>query len=122
MGRLDNYLPVMAMLLVQFIYAGIALGTRTVLLEGMSPRVFVVYRQAMATVVIAPIAYFSGYLSLPHWHLYVFLLTCLVYLFLFFDRRKSGSCSLTLRSFSLIFFASLIGFVFILKPYIYIGY
>ncbi|KAK7277102.1 hypothetical protein RIF29_18252 [Crotalaria pallida] len=83
MGGLDYYLPVMAMLLLQFIYAGIALGTRAVLLQGMSPRVFVVYRQAMATIVIVPIAYFSG--------------------------RNSSSWSLNLRSFVLIFLASLIG-------------
>ncbi|WJX91539.1 hypothetical protein P8452_73302 [Trifolium repens] len=59
------------------------LGTRIALLEGMSPRVFVVYRCAFATIALAPFAYFSG--------------------------RNSGSYSLNLRSFSLIFLTSLIG-------------
>ncbi|KAL4393396.1 hypothetical protein HN51_021300 [Arachis hypogaea] len=83
-SRVDNkYLPVVAMVLLQVIYAGIAIGTRTVLVEGMSPRVFVVYRQLMATLVIVPVAYFSG--------------------------RNSGSWSLSFRSFCLIFLASLVG-------------
>ncbi|KAG5043149.1 hypothetical protein JHK87_007064 [Glycine soja] len=50
----------MAMLFNQSIYAGISLSTRVAFLQGMSPRVFVVYRHAFATIVIAPIAYFSG--------------------------------------------------------------
>ncbi|XP_061375814.1 WAT1-related protein At4g30420 [Gastrolobium bilobum] len=83
MRGLDYYLPAMAMLFIQFIYAGMSLGTRTVLLQGMSPRVFIVYRQVFATIVLAPVAYFSG--------------------------RMSGSYSLNLRSFSLIFLTSLIG-------------
>ncbi|XP_050216233.1 WAT1-related protein At4g30420-like isoform X2 [Mercurialis annua] len=49
----------------------------------MSPSVFVVYRQAIATLMVAPIAYFS--------------------------RRKSDGSSITIRSFSLICLASLIG-------------
>ncbi|KHN01957.1 Auxin-induced protein 5NG4 [Glycine soja] len=60
MGWLKSYLPVMAMLFNQSIYAGISLSTRVAFLQGMSPRVFVVYRHAFATIVIAPIAYFSG--------------------------------------------------------------
>ncbi|MED6130902.1 hypothetical protein PIB30_005193 [Stylosanthes scabra] len=84
-NRVDNkYLPVVAMMVLQCIYAGIALGTRTVLVGGMSPRIFVVYRQVMATLVILPIAYFSG-------------------------RRNSGLRPLSFRSFWLIFLAALIG-------------
>ncbi|MED6109889.1 hypothetical protein PIB30_037723 [Stylosanthes scabra] len=82
-GVNNKYLPVVAMVILQFIYAGIALGTRTVLVGGMSPRVFVVYRQVMATLVILPVTYFSG--------------------------RNSGLRSLSFRSFWLIFLASLIG-------------
>ena len=59
MGGLDDYKPALAMLALQFSYAGIALLSRGALLEGMSPRVFVVYRQAIATLVIAPLAYFT---------------------------------------------------------------
>ncbi|XP_027337870.1 WAT1-related protein At4g30420-like [Abrus precatorius] len=83
MRGLDYYLPTMAMLLVQFLYAGNSLVVKTVLLQGMSPRVFIVYRHAFATTVIAPIAYFQG--------------------------KNSASYSLNLRSFSLIFFTALIG-------------
>ncbi|KAK9274552.1 hypothetical protein L1049_021801 [Liquidambar formosana] len=83
MGGFDDYKPAMAMFGLQFSYATVALSTRAALLQGMNPRVFVVYRQAIATLVIAPIAYFS--------------------------RRNSHGISLGLRSFSLIFLASLIG-------------
>ncbi|KAA8522806.1 hypothetical protein F0562_009229 [Nyssa sinensis] len=60
MGCLDDYKPAMAMFGLQFTYAGAGLSTRAALLQGMSPRVFVVYRQAVATLVIAPIAYFTS--------------------------------------------------------------
>ncbi|XP_050874494.1 WAT1-related protein At4g30420 [Lathyrus oleraceus] len=81
---MEYYLPIMVMLFLQFIFAGMTLGTRIALLEGLSPRVFVVYRSAFATIVLAPLAYLSS-------------------------RRNSCSCSLNLRSFCLIFIASLIG-------------
>ncbi|RDY12574.1 WAT1-related protein, partial [Mucuna pruriens] len=72
MEWLKSYLPVMGMLLNQFIYAGISLSTRVVFLQGMSPRVYVVYRHALATILIAPIAYFTGYSTLPLHHLSLF--------------------------------------------------
>ncbi|OVA06907.1 Drug/metabolite transporter [Macleaya cordata] len=87
MGWWEDNKPVMAMLGLQFSYAAVALTTRSALLQGMSPRVFVVYRQAIATLVLAPIAYFSQ-----------------------LGGNKSRS-SLGMRSFSLIFVASLIGYV-----------
>ncbi|KAF4352821.1 hypothetical protein F8388_026363 [Cannabis sativa] len=83
MGGFDEYKPAMAMFGLQFSYAGVALSTRAALLQGMSPSVFVFYRQAIATLVIAPFAYFT--------------------------RKKSGGSSMGLRSFSLIFLVSLIG-------------
>ncbi|XP_058745206.1 WAT1-related protein At4g30420-like [Vicia villosa] len=82
--NMEYYLPIMVMVLIQFIYSGMTLGTRIALLEGMSPRVFVVYRHAFATIFLAPIAYISS-------------------------RRNSISCSLNLKSFSWIFLNSLIG-------------
>jgi len=63
MGTLKSYLPVMGMVFNQFIYTGLSLSTRLVFSEGMNPRVFVVYRHLLATIVIAPIAYLSGYSS-----------------------------------------------------------
>ncbi|KAE8056120.1 hypothetical protein FH972_012915 [Carpinus fangiana] len=84
MGVFDDYKPAMAMAGLQFIYAGLALFTRVALVQGMSPSIFVVYRQAVATLVMAPIACFTR-------------------------RRNSGRISLGLRSFSLIFVTSLFG-------------
>uniref|UniRef100_A0A5B7BP37 WAT1-related protein n=1 Tax=Davidia involucrata TaxID=16924 RepID=A0A5B7BP37_DAVIN len=83
MGCIDDYKPAMAMFGLQFTYAGVAVSTRAALLQGMSPRVFVVYRQAIATLIISPIAYFT--------------------------RRKTNVSCIGLRSFCLIFLASLIG-------------
>ncbi|XP_060973919.1 WAT1-related protein At4g30420-like [Cannabis sativa] len=62
MGGFDEYKPAMAMFGLQFSYAGVALSTRAALLQGMSPSVFVFYRQAIATLVIAPFAYFTSIL------------------------------------------------------------
>lgn len=70
MSGLNEYKPAIAMFLLQFTYAGVSLSTRTALLHGMSPRVFVFYRQAIATLVIAPLAYFSRYIFLST-HIYV---------------------------------------------------
>ncbi|KAJ4709437.1 WAT1-related protein [Melia azedarach] len=82
MGGFRDYGPTLAMFALQFTYSGVSLSTRAALLQGMSPRVFIVYRQAIATLVIAPIAYFSS---------------------------GKSSYSMGLRSFCLIFLASLIG-------------
>ncbi|KAK2982358.1 hypothetical protein RJ640_001686 [Escallonia rubra] len=83
MGGLGDYKPAMVMFGLQFTYAGVALSTRAALLQGMSPRVFVVYRQAIATLVIAPTAYLT--------------------------RRKTNTCCMGWKSFGLIFVTSLIG-------------
>ncbi|XAR51230.1 hypothetical protein NMG60_11005796 [Bertholletia excelsa] len=80
-GFHDYYKPVVAMVAMQFAYAGLAISTRAALLQGMSPRVFVFYRHCIATLVMAPIAYFARK-----------------------DRSSLGS-----RSFCLIFLASLVG-------------
>ncbi|KAL3744114.1 hypothetical protein ACJRO7_013381 [Eucalyptus globulus] len=82
MGGFENYKPVMAMFGLQFSYAALTLFARASFLQGVSPRVFVVYRQATATLFISPVAFL--------W-------------------RKSYKTSLGLKSFSLIFLASLIG-------------
>lgn len=57
---MEYYLPVLIMVLIQFIYSGLTLSTRIALVEGMSPRVFVVYRHAFATLIFGPIAYISS--------------------------------------------------------------
>ncbi|XP_010278027.1 PREDICTED: WAT1-related protein At4g30420-like [Nelumbo nucifera] len=84
MGAFEDLKPVIALVVLQFTYAGLSISTRYALLQGMSPRVFIVYRQAIAALVIAPIAYFS-------------------------QRAMRSRSSLGIRSFSLIFIASLIG-------------
>ncbi|KAE8657951.1 putative Auxin-induced protein 5NG4 [Hibiscus syriacus] len=84
MGGITDYLPALAMIGLQFVYAGVALFTRAALVKGLSPRVFVVYRQGMATLLIAPIAFFSM-------------------------RKNSARCSLGLKSFAWILLASLLG-------------
>ncbi|KAL4565891.1 hypothetical protein LXL04_029997 [Taraxacum kok-saghyz] len=50
--------PYIAMLLVQAIYAGMALLSKASISSGMNPSIFVVYRQAFATLALAPLVYF----------------------------------------------------------------
>ncbi|XP_075658327.1 WAT1-related protein At4g30420-like [Castanea sativa] len=84
MGGFDEYKHAVAMVGLQFSYACSSLFTRIALVQGMSPRVFVAYRQAIAALVMTPIVCFS--------------------------RRNSNiKCSLNLRSFSLIFLTALFG-------------
>ena len=66
MGGWEDYKPAMAMVGLQFGYAGVALVTRVAMLQGMSPRVLVVYRQAVATLAVAPIAYLSRWSNSQH--------------------------------------------------------
>ncbi|VVB10978.1 unnamed protein product [Arabis nemorensis] len=73
----------MAMIGIQVCYAGVTLSARATMVHGLSPRVFILYRQAFATIFIFP--------------------------FLYFSRKKSKIASLDLKSFSLIFLVSLIG-------------
>ncbi|ESQ54161.1 hypothetical protein EUTSA_v10025504mg [Eutrema salsugineum] len=73
----------MAMTGLQVCYAGVTLSARATLVNGLSPRVFILYRQAFATIFIFP--------------------------FLYFSRKKSKISSLDLKSFSLIFLVSLVG-------------
>ncbi|KAG9154620.1 hypothetical protein Leryth_022707 [Lithospermum erythrorhizon] len=76
--------PIIVMIFLQFIYATVTISSRNAFLQGVSPRVFVVYRQAMATLIISPVAFISR-------------------------KRTGNSCQLGWRAFWLIFSASLIG-------------
>ncbi|KAE8727834.1 WAT1-related protein [Hibiscus syriacus] len=60
----ENHKPYLAMLFVQFIYAGMALFAKAAISKGMNPSVFVVYRQAFATITLAPFAFFFERLAL----------------------------------------------------------
>ncbi|KAH7545676.1 hypothetical protein FEM48_Zijuj01G0118900 [Ziziphus jujuba var. spinosa] len=99
MSRWDGYKPAMAMIGLQCIYAGLALFTRAALLQGMSPRVFVFYRQAIATITMAPIVCYSRW-------------------------RDPCRTPFGLRSFYLIFVSSLIGKILLVsikdKVFIYL--
>ncbi|XVE60137.1 hypothetical protein DITRI_Ditri05aG0103200 [Diplodiscus trichospermus] len=55
---MENHKPYIAMLFIQFVYAGMALFSKAAIAKGMNPYVFVVYRQAFATVALAPFAFF----------------------------------------------------------------
>ncbi|XVF39084.1 hypothetical protein PTKIN_Ptkin01aG0006900 [Pterospermum kingtungense] len=55
---MENHKPYIAMLFIQFVYAGMALFSKAAISKGMNPYVFVVYRQAFATVALAPFALF----------------------------------------------------------------
>lgn len=96
MGASGDYRPAMAMPGLQCSYAGVALFTRAALLQGMSPRVSVVYRQAMATLIIAPIAYIS--------------------------RRKSRIPPLGFKSFSLIFLTAFIVYIKFFLIFVFLFY
>lgn len=47
--RFEEFKPALAMIGLQFSYAGVALLTRAALLKGMSPHVFVFYRQVASS-------------------------------------------------------------------------
>ncbi|PIN26849.1 hypothetical protein CDL12_00393 [Handroanthus impetiginosus] len=57
--------PFLAVLVIQFIYAGYFLLTKIAFEVGMSTYVFVCYRQAAATLFLAPIAIFFHWKSAP---------------------------------------------------------
>ncbi|XP_047943702.1 WAT1-related protein At4g30420-like [Salvia hispanica] len=80
---LENYKPIIVMVGCQFLYAGVTLSGRAALLQDFSSRVFVVYRQFTAFLLIAPFAFFS--------------------------RRGTNSCAMNWKSFFLISLLSLIG-------------
>ncbi|CAN6204513.1 unnamed protein product [Urochloa humidicola] len=56
----EVYKPCAAMVVVQCIFAAMTLWVKAAFAGGMSPMVFVVYRQAVATLVLAPIALISN--------------------------------------------------------------
>ncbi|KAA0035125.1 hypothetical protein IC582_003749 [Cucumis melo] len=56
----DDYKPAVAMVGLQCIFAALAIFSRAALLQGMSPRVFVFYRNAIATVAMAPAMFLSS--------------------------------------------------------------
>ncbi|KAK9715548.1 hypothetical protein RND81_06G172500 [Saponaria officinalis] len=86
MGGMEEKVPAIALMLLQCVGAAMALLNRAALVKGMSPRVFIFYRQAIATLVISPIAYLTR-------------------------DKSSRSSSMGLRTFLLIFVTAFIGVV-----------
>ncbi|KAJ4709443.1 WAT1-related protein [Melia azedarach] len=84
MGGMEDYKVAIVMVGLQVLSAGVTLFTRATLVNGLSPRVLVVYRQGIAALVMAPIALISR-------------------------RKSSGSSPLGLRGFAWLFAASLFG-------------
>ncbi|KAI3464644.1 hypothetical protein Pfo_021307 [Paulownia fortunei] len=56
---MQKQMPLIAMIVTQFIYAAMFLLSKAAISSGMKPSVFVAYRQAIATLALAPFAYFS---------------------------------------------------------------
>lgn len=50
--------PYLAMIVIQFVSAGMSLLSKAAIAKGMNPYVFVVYRQAFAALALAPFAFF----------------------------------------------------------------
>ncbi|XP_050216081.1 WAT1-related protein At4g30420-like [Mercurialis annua] len=77
--------PVITMIFLQFVYAALNFFSEVVFLQGMSPRVFIVYRHGIGTLIMASLSFLS-------------------------TRRTSGKVhSLDLKGFAWIFLASLFG-------------
>lgn len=55
---LEKKKPYLAMIFVQFAYAGMALFSKAAIAKGMNPFIFVAYRQAFATIALLPFAFF----------------------------------------------------------------
>eukprot|EP01018_Ginkgo_biloba_P012890 Gb_22525 [translate_table: standard] len=58
MEAMDKYKPHLAMLAVQFAYAGLCVTSKAALNKGMNQFVFVVYRHIIAALLLSPFAYF----------------------------------------------------------------
>ncbi|KAL2503728.1 WAT1-related protein [Abeliophyllum distichum] len=56
--NMEKNKPYLVMIFIQFVYAGMALFSKAAITQGMNPYVFVVYRQALASMALAPIAFF----------------------------------------------------------------
>ncbi|CAN6167014.1 unnamed protein product [Urochloa humidicola] len=82
---MEEYKPLAAMVVTQCIYATLALWSKAVFTGGMSPLVFVVYRQAVATVVLVPVVVAAN------------------------RKKMRGMLNLGMVGFSLVFVASLVG-------------
>ncbi|KAI3875474.1 hypothetical protein MKW92_051147 [Papaver armeniacum] len=57
-SSMESQKPYIAMIFVQFVYAGMALFSKAAIGAGMNPFVFVAYRQAFASLALTPFSFF----------------------------------------------------------------
>ncbi|KAL2345600.1 hypothetical protein Fmac_006885 [Flemingia macrophylla] len=60
-----GFLPLLLMVLVQFVYAGLNITSKLAIQSGMNPLILAAYRQLFATMSIAPFAYWLEWNTLP---------------------------------------------------------
>ncbi|XP_027092895.1 WAT1-related protein At1g43650-like [Coffea arabica] len=58
LAAMEKHKPCIVMVIIQFIYTGMSLFSKAAIAEGMKPSIFVAYRQALATLALAPFAIF----------------------------------------------------------------
>lgn len=84
----EEYKPALAMVAVQFNYAVMALLAKAAFTKGMSPMVFVVYRQAVASLILTPISFVA-------------------------TRSTRGQFGMGVRAFGWVFLVSLAGYSYL---------
>ncbi|RZC49030.1 hypothetical protein C5167_017454 [Papaver somniferum] len=57
-SSMESQKPYIAMMFIQFVYAGMALFSKAAIGAGMNPFVFVAYRQAFASLALTPFSFF----------------------------------------------------------------
>ncbi|KAI3906816.1 hypothetical protein MKW98_004849 [Papaver atlanticum] len=64
-SSMENKKPYIAMMFIQFVYAGMALFSKAAIGAGMNPFVFVAYRQAFASLALTPFSIFLERKKVP---------------------------------------------------------
>lgn len=81
--------PYIAMIFIQFVYAGMALFSKAAISSGMNPYVFVFYRQAFASLALAPFAFFFErfnscvYIYLPKSYVSILVYRTYIWIYIF---------------------------------------
>ncbi|KAI3830902.1 hypothetical protein MKX03_027962 [Papaver bracteatum] len=70
-SSMESQKPYIAMMFIQFVYAGMALFSKAAIGAGMNPFVFVAYRQAFASLALTPFSFFLERKKAPRPSLYL---------------------------------------------------
>lgn len=105
---MQNQMPLIAMIFTQFVYTAMFLLSKAAISSGMKPSIFITYRQAVATLTLAPFAYFCERSFINY---YPNLLTLCMHEFNFFFCRNKSNCRLTSKLLCKIFIVAFIGYV-----------